>query len=145
MNAGLQLELGPSRRARQVYLLSAMLTAATAAACVVAFVLSPSGSRAAVVLAALSAAAVIATRSAAAWTGKLTIDADGTVHVDSDRGNQSASVGYCGAQFICLRARRVSFGVWPDALGAIDWRRFLVACRWPRGQSDVADGRKRTK
>jgi hypothetical protein len=145
MTAAFHLELSPSRRARQAHRLAAVLTVATAASCIVAFVLSPSGVRAAAILATLSATAFVATRSAASSAGSLDLAADGTVRVDADGRNQSASVGYCGAQLICLRTSTSSVRVWPDALGATEWRRLQVACRWPRGQGGSVDAGKRTK
>jgi hypothetical protein len=144
-NSGFRLHLSPSRRARQAHWLAAALTAAAAAACAFAFVLSPSVSRAAVALAALAAAAIVAARPAASWIGGVDVDADGTVRVDSEDGSQSATVGYCGPRFICLRAPGGAVGVWADALGAADWRRLHVACRWARGHGGLADGKARTK
>jgi hypothetical protein len=145
MNLGFRLELSPSRSARQVVRLAAAVTAVAAAACVIALALSPSVPRAAAALAALSAAAFAATRPAASWVGRLGIDADGTVHVDPDPGNQSATVGYCGPRFVCLRTLTGAVDVWPDAMNASEWRRLQVACRWPRGKADLADGKARTK
>lgn len=125
--------------------MAAALTAVAAAACVIALALSPSAPRAAAALAALSAAAFAATRPAASWAGRLGVDGDGTVHVDSEAGNQSATVGYCGTRFICLRVLTGTVDVWPDAMNASEWRRLQVACRWRRGKADLADGKARTK
>jgi hypothetical protein len=135
---GLQVDLGRSRRARQLRHLSVALTGAVAVACLAAWALAPSLPRAVAVMASMAAIVVALLRPAARLPSRLVVTADGTVHVADGAKSQSAIVGYCGEQLICLRTADGPVQVWFDALQPGNWRRLLVACRWPRAREQTA-------
>jgi hypothetical protein len=143
---GLSFETGlaPSRRARRMRAIALALTGVAAAACLLAFLLAPSGARLAAVLASIALPGAAALRKPATPASRLAVTADGSIRIEAGGEIQSAAVGYCGGELICLKAAGKRYAVWPDALTGSDWRRLLVACRWPHAPDGASCSAGRT-
>ncbi len=61
----------------------------------------------------------------------LIVGGDGQLRAERDGEEMPLEVRYCGARFISLGSPQGLLALWPDSLGPGQWRRLLVACRWP--------------
>lgn len=137
-------DLLPSRRSRYMRRIALALTTAAAAACLVALLLAPSGVRLGAAFASIAALGAAALRRREAPATGLAVAADGTIRIDAGGESRSVVVGYCGEQLVCLQAAGRRITVWPDALTESNWRRLLVACRWPHAPDQDSRATVRT-
>lgn len=128
---GLHCRPAVSRHERQVRQLAIALTAAAAAATLAALALSPTWPRAALAAGSLLALAYTVCLGRKTLLPTIIVGSDGQLRAERDGEEVPVVVRYCGARFISLRSPQGSLALWPDSLGAGQWRRLLVACRWP--------------
>ncbi len=135
--AALRLEVHASRRAGWLAVAARSVTALALLGCLAALSREPT---------LLRGAAALAAAAALAWTwrpqrgpdlSQVRVDPDGRIRARIADVDEAATVQFCSAGLLCLRAAGRLVAIWPDSLTAADWRRLLVCCRWPRGGSST--------